>query len=174
MKKLLYLVIAISMVSCANETANNSASDSSVEGESTEQEVKNFGEIIEADGAIGFEELMSQLEQADTAEVKLQARVSDVCQKKGCWMNLVDANNTQAEPIFVKFKDYGFFMPLDLAGSDVVVRGKVYKSITPVEELRHYAEDAGKSEEEIAAITEPEEELNLMADGVVVTQRAKH
>lgn len=41
-----------------------------------------------------------------------------------------------------------------------------YKSQTSVEELRHYAEDAGKSKEEIESITEPRIEYTFMADGV--------
>lgn len=167
---LFFLLFGLMITSCANEAsqANNEGQETD---ENTEEEAKNFGENIDAEGAISFDELMTQLAETDTAEVKLHARVSDVCQKKGCWMNLVDANNESSEPIFVKFKDYGFFMPLDLAGSDVVVRGKVYTTETSVEELRHYAEDAGESEEAIAAITEPKQELNLMADGVVVTNR---
>jgi hypothetical protein len=39
---------------------------------------------------------------------------------------------------------------------------------TPVDELRHYAEDAGKSKAEIAKITKPEKALTFMADGVIV------
>jgi len=59
-------------------------------------------------------------------------------------------------------------MPLDLAGSNVIVDGIAYKEVTGVDELRHYAEDEGKSPEEIAKITEPVEELKFMADGVII------
>ena len=38
----------------------------------------------------------------------------------------------------------------------------------PVEHLKHYAQDAGKSKEEIAKITEPKDELTFIADGVIV------
>ncbi len=37
-----------------------------------------------------------------------------------------------------------------------------------VEDQRHYAEDAGKGEDEIAAITEVETTLSFEADGVLV------
>ena len=59
----------------------------------------------------------------------------------------------------VKFKDYGFFMPKDISGKEVILNGKAYVNEVPVDEQRHYAEDAGKSEEEIAAITEPKKDL---------------
>ena len=37
-----------------------------------------------------------------------------------------------------------------------------------VETLRHYAEDEGKSQKEILAITEPQITLSLLADGVII------
>ena len=72
------------------------------------------------------------------------------------------------EDMMVRFKDYGFFVPLNSENNEVVVRGKVKKSIIPVAELQHYAEDDGQTEEEIAAITEPEETYTFMADGVLM------
>jgi hypothetical protein len=43
-------------------------------------------------------------------------------------------------------------------------------SETSVEELRHYAEDAGKSQEEIEAITEPKKTYSFVADGVLLKE----
>ena len=72
-----------------------------------------------------------------------------------------------SEPVFmVKFKDYGFFMPKDISGETVVLQGKAFRQITDVETLKHFAMDAGKSQAEIDAITEPEEEYIFLADGV--------
>ena len=42
------------------------------------------------------------------------------------------------------------------------------------EELKHYAEDDGQSEEEIAAITEPETKYLFMASGVILTDYVSH
>ena len=80
-------------------------------------------------------------------------------------MNVV---SDDGESMFVKFKDYGFFMPLDLAGQEVVMNGVAFKEVTSVEELQHYAEDEGLSQVEIAKITEPKEEFKFMATGVYV------
>ena len=84
-------------------------------------------------------------------------------------MTIVSEEEGKPE-MFVKFKDYGFFMPLDLAGSEVVMAGKAFREETSVDELRHYAEDEGQSAEEIAKITEPVEELKFLAYGVVVVE----
>ncbi len=129
---------------------------------------KNFGETITAADAMTYEKLLSKLEIQDSlSNIKVSGKVDAVCQKKGCWMTIV-SDEEGKEEMFVKFKDYGFFMPLDLAGSEVVMRGNAYREVTSVDELRHYAEDEGKSPEEIEKITEPEVELKFMADGVVI------
>ena len=39
-----------------------------------------------------------------------------------------------------------------------------------VDDQRHYAEDAGKSPEEIAAITEPKRTLSFTSSGVLIPQ----
>jgi hypothetical protein len=70
----------------------------------------------------------------------------------------------------IKFKDYAFFMPKDIAGNNVIVSGKAFISEMSVDEQRHFAEDAGKSKEEIEAITEVKTTFSFEADGVLVTQ----
>ncbi|MEM9545095.1 MAG: DUF4920 domain-containing protein [Bacteroidota bacterium] len=128
-----------------------------------------YGEKITADGAITYDELLQKLEAADSLDnVKVTGLIDGVCQAKGCWMNIVSTADQSKESMFVKFKDYGFFMPLDASGSTAIMEGKAYKEETSVDELRHYAEDEGKSEEEIAAITEPITELKFMAHGVIL------
>lgn len=129
---------------------------------------ENIGAEVINPNPISLHQLVGQLASQDTVKTQLKAKVEGVCQVKGCWMNLVSRDITSDESIFVKFKDYGFFMPLDLAGSEVIVDGIAYREITTVDELKHYAEDEGLSAEEIAKITEPAEELKFMADGVII------
>lgn len=127
-----------------------------------------YGQVITSDNSVSIDQVISQLTTKDTVSTKLIGNVESVCQAKGCWMNLVPDDGNIEKSVFVKFKDYGFFMPLDLAGEKVVIQGKAYKEVTSVAELKHYAEDEGLSQEEIDNITEPKEELKFMADGVIV------
>jgi hypothetical protein len=69
----------------------------------------------------------------------------------------------------IKFKDYGFFVPMDISGKNVIFEGLAFKDTTSVEDLKHYAMDGGQTEEEITAITEPEINTSFLADGVIVT-----
>ena len=97
----------------------------------------------------------------------VEGEIIDVCPKKGCWMNVKVADDT----LFVKFKDYGFFVPTDgIQGKKVYMSGEIFKDTISVARLRHYAEDAKKPESEIMSITEPEFMLNMIADGVAIKE----
>lgn len=123
-----------------------------------------FGEAFTPDNPISVEALYAELAGGDKVEaVVIRGTVEDVCQAKGCWLTL---SVKDAEPMRVSFRDYGFFVPKDIAGRQVVMKGTGMTTVTSVEELRHYAEDAGDSPEEIEAITEPLKEYTFVADGV--------
>ncbi len=128
---------------------------------------QRFGAPTTPEGAIAYAELPAKMSGKDSMPVKVIGTVKEVCQKKGCWMTIVTEGADLPE-MRVTFKDYAFFMPKDLAGKRVVVDGIAYISETSVEELRHYAEDAGKAPDEIAGITEPLRELAFEAAGVLV------
>jgi hypothetical protein len=128
---------------------------------------KHFGAVITSDNAISYDELLQRMASADSMPARVTARVREVCQTKGCWMTLASDNPDQPE-MRVTFLDYGFFVPKDLSGKRVTVDGYAVVENTPVDVLRHYAEDAGKNPDEIAAITEPKREMNFVATGVLV------
>jgi hypothetical protein len=102
----------------------------------------------------------------DGKHVRVEGEVVSVCRKKGCWMEL-QAGDTSVR---VTFKDYGFFVPLDCDGSIARVDGHFRVREVPVDEARHYLEDAGEHEK-AAAITEPQRTFEIVADGVAL--RAK-
>jgi hypothetical protein len=130
---------------------------------------KHFGATIDAANAIAYDELIPKMTATDSLAVKISGKVGEVCQKKGCWMMLVSDQPGQPE-MRVTFKDYAFFMPKDLSGKRVVLEGYAYVDETPVDLLRHYAEDAGKPKEEIEKITEPKREVAYEASGVVIVE----
>lgn len=126
-----------------------------------------YGKAINAEQAIEMTDLHQKL-QADTIYTgKVEGKVVEVCKKKGCFMKLERASG---EPVMVKFTDYGFFMPQDIVGKTVVIEGTAKVNETSVERLKHFAEDAGKSKEEIAKITAPKKDIVIVADGVVVVK----
>lgn len=131
---------------------------------------ESFGETIDDKNVISKEEMFEKyktLKAGDTVNVKFSSKVNSVCQAKGCWMRL-DLGDSES---FVKFKDYGFFMPKDIAGQEVIVEGKAFVEETTVEDLKHFAMDAGKSQEEIDAITEPEFTYSFESSGVLIPKQ---
>ncbi len=125
----------------------------------------SYGAKTTADGAIEVDILEEKLATSDKYTGKVKGTVVSVCEKKGCWMKLAQ---TDGEGIMIKFKDYKFFMPQDIVGKDVVVDGIAKKETISIEQQKHYAEDEGKSAEEINKITAPKTEISFVAKGVVV------
>ena len=163
MKKILALgVIASLFVNCEQKKE--------VAPEVAKVEYAKFGDSISVDGALSTDEMMKKfadLKEGDTLEVKFKSEINEVCQKKGCWMTLDLADDKEA---FVKFKDYGFFVPKNAQDKEVVVNGKAFVSIESVDVLKHYAKDAGKSQTAIDSITEPKVTYSFMADGVLIAK----
>lgn len=124
-----------------------------------------YGKIIQADGAKMIDEFAYMMEGKDSLKIKIQAVAADVCKNKGCWMKVETADGSMMR---IKFKDYGFFVPMDITGKKVVFEGVAFRDTTSVEDLKHYAKDGGQSEEEIAAITKPEISTSFIADGVIL------
>lgn len=89
----------------------------------------------------------------------------EVCTKKGCWVKLQLATGDLAT---IKMKDYDFFVPAELEGKEIYINGKAELKTVSVAELKHLAEDGGKSQEEIDAITEPQETISILASGIKV------
>ncbi len=97
--------------------------------------------------------------------IQIKGEIKSTCKMKGCWMELDVAEKT----IFVRFKDYGFFVPKEGAeGKLAVVNGKLSIDTLSVAQLKHYAEDAGKSKEEISLIDKEEITMSFLAEGVII------
>lgn len=123
-----------------------------------------FGEKINAETSIKADELGDKLAKENKVEVKVEGLVSQVCTAEGCWLKM----KTETGSIMVKMKDHKFLVPLSMNGKTIVVKGIAEKKETSVAQLKHYAEDAGKSKEEIEAIKEPKKEIVVQATGILV------
>ena len=77
------------------------------------------------------------------------------------------------EEALVRFKDYGFFVPMDAASEMAFVEGSLTIDTLSVEWLRHQAEDAGESDSAIAAIQSPKVSYSVLAVGVALAQKER-
>ncbi|ALJ00393.1 DUF4920 domain-containing protein [Rufibacter tibetensis] len=163
-KHLLPAAVALTLI--VGSCTKNAETPQAIAQAPTEK-VATYGDTITAEGAITAEKLPSLLASQDSAKAKVATNVLEVCQAKGCWMKVAVEGQ---EPMRVTFKNYGFFMPKDIVGKEVVFEGVALKDTISVEDQRHFAEDAGKSKEEIAAITKPKPSITFVASGVQVKE----
>ncbi len=152
MKKLLNIFTILALF-CGSSQAQSS------------EKVASYGEKITPDNAIEATKINAMLNEQDSVHAKIIGTVASVCQKKGCWLKM-DAGDGQI--MMVRFYDYGFFVPMDCEGKKIILEGSAVKSVMTVDELRHYAEDAGKSKEEISKITSEEKQISFEATGVLL------
>jgi len=136
-----------------------------VESAGTPDNQTFYGSVIDTDGTMNGADMRGALNKFGRAEVRFEGEITATCAKKGCWMDVASGEDT----VFVRFLDYGFFVPTEGAeGKRTVVQGEAFYDTLTVPMLRHYAEDAGKSQEEIYAITQPELRLAFTATGVMI------
>lgn len=124
-----------------------------------------FGQAFSPSNAIPARDLPRVLGQQDSLAVSVIGQVQQVCQVKGCWMDVRLTDNTVMK---VRFQDYGFFVPKNLKGKTVVLNGLAYRQTVSVADQKHYAQDAGKSPAEIRAIKAPRKSITYTASGVLL------
>jgi hypothetical protein len=145
MKKLFtIIVIASAIVSCSGQ---------------------KFGADIDEKGAVPVKQMLADMGDKPEMDAKVEGKIIECCKKKGCWMTIDKGDGSSMR---VSFKDYAFFVPKDADGKTAVFQGKAFLDTTSVETLRHFAEDAGKSKEEIEKINEPKVEVAFEAEGVII------
>lgn len=162
------IILAFLAVLVLNSCKKKIEESEKLPDETPKVEYVSFGSQIIPDDAIAassMAEHYKSMNAGDSINSKMVAKVTSVCQAKGCWMTLDLGGN---EDVMVKFKNYGFFVPKDISGKEVIVNGKAYVKEVSVDERRHYAEDAGKSAEDIAGITEVKRTYSFEADGVLL------
>ena len=150
MKKLLLIAIVFILVACNSKTYTS------------------FGVEISDQPTHSFNTIYDLAQNGEVNNIVLEGEITQTCAKKGRWM---DVKVSEQDTLMVRFKDYGFFVPKEgVEGLRTVVKGKAKMDTISVEMLRHYAEDAGDSEEEILKIMEPKYVLEFIADGVLIEQ----
>ncbi|NVN18941.1 DUF4920 domain-containing protein [Muricauda sp. HICW] len=147
------ILLGMMLVSCKQET---------IQGDYFGEEFKISGEASKTSAP--FDEISGK----DSLQTQIVGEIKEVCQAKGCWMKV---ELESSEEVFVRFKDYGFFVPKDAAGKKVVMNGAAFFEEMSVEDQRHYAEDEGASEDELAQITAPKKTLRFEADGVLIASQ---
>ena len=163
MKNTLLAFALLLIISCNNSTQNFDETNNT--STKISEKMAFYGTEISLENISNYESEKKKTFQTGLTKTKLSGEIIETCQKKGCWMSI----NTGTDTVFVTFRDYGFFVPTDsVNGKTAIIEGELFLDTTSVKMLKHYAEDGGKSKEEIALITKPSYDLNFTADGVII------
>lgn len=162
------VLLVIGIYSCTSE--KKSQKKDSLDKKDTVAKLPStgtFGANISTEGAKPFETVFEELKKNPKGvNALLTGKISDVCQNKGCWMEVETEDKKQS--LHITFKDYGFFVPKDAAGKTAFFKGIAKYDTTTVEDLRKMAKEEGKSDAEIKKITKPEINVSFVAEGVVI------
>ena len=124
-----------------------------------------YGENFSITELEDYSSVKKEISDFNNKDVMIEGEILSSCPMKGCWIKI----RSEEDTILVRFKDYGFFVPKNgIEGDRAIVNGKISEETLSVEQLRHYAEDAGKSQEEINKIKDPQVSLTFLADGVYI------
>ena len=127
---------------------------------------ERYGELFETSEIINYE-LERDNFLNSSSKVKIEGEILSSCPMKGCWMKI----SVEKDTVLVRFKDYGFFVPKNgIEGKSTIINGKLSVDTLSIAQLQHYAEDAGKSKEDIALISKPEITISFIADGVLIKE----
>ncbi len=123
-----------------------------------------YGKVSEESNAVSPDELKTKLVD-DKFQGQVKGKVVEVCKAEGCWIKLQRADGTS---MMVRAKDHAFLMPENIVGKTVLIEGNATVKEVSEDMRKHYAEDAGKSKEEIAKIKGSEKDVQFAAKGVKV------
>ena len=155
MMKRVFAVVAVSLLfvgAYASEVVRLS------EPVATTDTTETFGSVL--DEAVPLVELADVGAGKVGEVVRVEARVSKVCRKKGCFFIAVDGDTV----VRVSFKDYEFFVPTDISGKRVMFVGEVIEKEMTKAESEHFSEDMG----EASAAVAPGKTYEIVANAVRV------
>jgi len=99
-----------------------------------------FGAPLDADArSASLEALLDNPDDYLDTSVRVEARISEVCQKKGCFMIATAGDKA----VRISFRDYSFFVPTDTGGKTVTLTGTLVERVLSEKQAAHFREDAG-------------------------------
>ena len=126
---------------------------------------EHYGQKIDFQGIDNYYSVKNDLLKVNKKHVKIKGKILSSCPMKGCWMKV----NVDNDTLLVRFKDYGFFVPKSgLEWKSTILSCIISIDTLSVAQLKHYADDAGKTLKEINLIKNPQLTLSVLADGVLI------
>ena len=123
-----------------------------------------FGAPLRAAPVLSLADVLASPEHFRDQAITIEGHVRSACTRRGCWMEVATGNDPKLPGCRVTFKDYGFFVPTDSAGSQAKVQGTLGVNILPAERVAHLESEGGRFPNKNPDGSVPE--LRLVATGV--------
>jgi len=125
----------------------------------------HFGAALQLSEATSLAKVLEEPGRYAEAPILLRGRLTDLCQKKGCWTVLQDGDAV----VRVSFEDYGFFLPQESLGRTALVEGVTSVREISEREARHLAAESRGGDP--SGIHGPQREVGIVASGVRLLPR---
>ncbi len=120
----------------------------------------DFGAALTLEKATPLPDVLANAERYAEQPVLIHGRLTDVCQKMGCWTVIQD----QGAQVRVRFKDYGFSLPKDSIGCEAFVEGVVAVEAISEKQARHYESESRDGDPD--SVKGPQRKVGFTATGV--------
>ena len=118
------------------ETANKSEKAPKAEA----QKAQDFGAPFTIEEVTASKDVFADPEKFVGKKVRIEGKVSDVCQKMGCWMVISEGDKSMR----ITTKSHKFFVAKDGAGSTCHIEGEMISRELDPERTAHFESESSK------------------------------
>lgn len=128
-----------------------------------------FGAGVTLTEAVAIDAILADPAAYKDKTVRVEGMITDVCPKRGCWMEL--AGTAPGQKLRFKVTDGEMVFPMDAKGKHAVVQGVVAVNELTLEQSKEYAEYQAKEygkPYDPASVTEPMRLVRVDGTGAVL------
>ncbi|MEO7035616.1 MAG: DUF4920 domain-containing protein [Polyangiaceae bacterium] len=140
-------VLLCGLVGCKTQHAEPAAAVSALAVQSSAAEplaVKTFGAPIGAGPVLSLADVLATPDRFRGQSITVEGHVRTACTRRGCWLEMAQGADPKLPGCRVTFKDYGFFVPTDSAGSQAKVQGTFAIDTLAPERVAHLESEGGQ------------------------------
>jgi hypothetical protein len=104
---------------------------------------EHFGAPLGSEPLVDFAALLAKPSAYGAQAVQVQGVVRQVCQRRGCWLELATDMAPSAPGCRVVLKGHAFFVPMDSAGAVARLAGSVDVQTIAAAQVAHMEEEGG-------------------------------
>ncbi|MBS3993358.1 MAG: DUF4920 domain-containing protein [Bacteroidetes bacterium] len=133
------------------------------------QNGKKYGEKISVKEKTNISTLVANPDKYDGKTVLVEGLIVDVCEKRGCWIEI--ASDKEFQKLRFKVDDGVIIFPMEVKGKTVLAQGifekQVFTKEQLIEQAKHHAEEQG-TKFNPSSITEGKTTYRLKGLGAVI------